>query len=373
MPKVAQVKFLLMAEFERRGYRVSDEAPEKFDFKVSKFQKTALVVLKNWQRRVGASEVKKYVDLFKQQTGRVHELMIVATSGFTEEAKDYVKHYRNRLKITTCTYDSLVKEGVENEPMNLKSTARQHKAAPEQVEQIQLGVFTNKGGVGKTTLATHIAGTLVYKGFDVVLVDLDPEQHLSNLIGEDGLYHKNPLKTHGNTLNVFNRNDWQASQEANAHFAVYDCSPYFEGNPEAVLKQLHVCVIPVMLSPMCVGKNGESLIKTLEYLHKVNPAMHCLVVVNQFRTRKNDTSQQKVLARLRKVASLFHHRQISFLDPETDRVMIRYSENLFHWGMEVFEGEQAKLAFKFAAAGNHPHHDFTRLVDWILQLIKKKH
>jgi len=52
-------------------------------------------------------------------------------------------------------------------------------------------LLNEKGGVGKTTLATHIAAGLAVKGMRVVLVDADPQGHATVALGlqkEPGLY-----------------------------------------------------------------------------------------------------------------------------------------------------------------------------------------
>lgn len=53
-------------------------------------------------------------------------------------------------------------------------------------------LLNEKGGVGKTTLATHLAAGLAVTGFRVVLVDADPQGHASFIFGIDptpGLYN----------------------------------------------------------------------------------------------------------------------------------------------------------------------------------------
>jgi chromosome partitioning protein len=44
-------------------------------------------------------------------------------------------------------------------------------------------LLNEKGGVGKTTLATHIAAGLAVKGHKVVLVDADPQGHATVALG----------------------------------------------------------------------------------------------------------------------------------------------------------------------------------------------
>ncbi len=64
-------------------------------------------------------------------------------------------------------------------------------------------LLNEKGGVGKTTLATHIAAGLAIRGYKVVLVDADPQGHATVSMGlskEPGLYDL--LVRDGNFKNI---------------------------------------------------------------------------------------------------------------------------------------------------------------------------
>jgi chromosome partitioning protein len=50
-------------------------------------------------------------------------------------------------------------------------------------QQIILSIIANAGGVGKTTIATHIAYGLGQMGFSVALIDLDPQRALDVFCG----------------------------------------------------------------------------------------------------------------------------------------------------------------------------------------------
>ena len=51
-----------------------------------------------------------------------------------------------------------------------------------------VSVLNQKGGVGKTTLTIHLAGALSQYGYDVLVVDLEPEGALTSILGYDESY-----------------------------------------------------------------------------------------------------------------------------------------------------------------------------------------
>jgi chromosome partitioning protein len=53
-----------------------------------------------------------------------------------------------------------------------------------QTPAYRVAVFTEKGGVGKTSVAAHLAGALLHQGHNAVLVDCDVQKNLSLLLGE---------------------------------------------------------------------------------------------------------------------------------------------------------------------------------------------
>ena len=47
----------------------------------------------------------------------------------------------------------------------------------------RIAVFNQKGGVGKTTTTLNLAGLLTRGGADPLVIDLDPQAHLTSVCG----------------------------------------------------------------------------------------------------------------------------------------------------------------------------------------------
>lgn len=54
----------------------------------------------------------------------------------------------------------------------------------------KLAVCNQKGGVGKSTVTLNTAGALAQAGHDVLVIDLDPNGHLTNALGFDEVYQE---------------------------------------------------------------------------------------------------------------------------------------------------------------------------------------
>ncbi len=46
-----------------------------------------------------------------------------------------------------------------------------------------IAVFNQKGGVGKTTVSANLAAAMARNGVQPLVIDLDPQAHLTSLVG----------------------------------------------------------------------------------------------------------------------------------------------------------------------------------------------
>jgi chromosome partitioning protein len=110
-------------------------------------------------------------------------------------------------------------------------------------------VFNQKGGVGKTTTACQLAGSLGHMGFDVLLADLDDQRTSTSWAGN--------MEGRNFPSTVWNGYMYQSSTAAElAKFApkyeviVIDCRPGInEKGTWASLLVSDLAIIPTMLSP----------------------------------------------------------------------------------------------------------------------------
>jgi chromosome partitioning protein len=149
-----------------------------------------------------------------------------------------------------------------------------------------LTVAQQKGGAGKTTLAAHLAVAFTAAGRDVAVVDIDPQQSLSQ-------WYRMRSERFGEAragLLVSQVQGWRSRNAveslARAHdIVLVDSPPHAETEARIAVRSAHLVIVPVQPSPMDVWATRPTL--ELAAQEKV-PA---LMVLNRVPPRANLTEE----------------------------------------------------------------------------------
>lgn len=130
-----------------------------------------------------------------------------------------------------------------------------------------------KGGVGKSTLATNLRGYFAGGGYRTALVDIDPQGSLSKLVRifseqhgrePEHVIERDSFKTYNELPSLLTEYD----------IAVIDTPPYLSNEIEAVLMISNFVLVPCKASPLDFLSIGD----TLELIRKVKRSRPNLIV-----------------------------------------------------------------------------------------------
>ncbi|HEY9801327.1 MAG TPA: restriction endonuclease [Leptolyngbyaceae cyanobacterium] len=330
---------------------------------IARKDKLVVAVQVKWlKNNVNAPQLLKFADFLDSEAGKQFNFgWFVTTKGYGGPALALIKTWSQNTKIRCGIAE-------ENKLVNVLDIDFEEKLVnppPPPLEKIYFGVFTCKGGVGKTTIAAHLAGALALQGFNVALVDLDPEENLQKLVG-DGVYVPNP-KGVGTSVQVFKADDWHEDSARDCQIVICDCSPALERNPKELIKRLNYCIIPTTLNPLGINKHGKVIQDTVKEIRQINQDANLFVLVNNFkdpgikRLRLLKQVYFSAYEEISKTDNKFH-----CIDPE--EVCIRSSDLLYYWGIHILENPvnpASRLAFDLIGGRCYPREDFINLADYI--------
>ena len=117
------------------------------------------------------------------------------------------------------------------------------------VMALVLGIASTKGGSGKTTLAINLARAIQLKGYDVQVVDTDPQRtavEWGNL-QPDG--YQLPVRHVEDAPTAVSLHSRLMLLEEEADVSVIDGSPKSDGTTEALVRASHAVLIPIQPTP----------------------------------------------------------------------------------------------------------------------------
>ncbi len=364
----------LAKKLEADGYTITlcPANTTGYNFEAVRGRECVAVLVKEHKAKANLPHVDQFQDYLTLEVAkRFTSGWLISASGFYNTALTHATMERpDNLRLGTFSDGTLTwayAPGLDASP-GLTSPE-----LPQKAKLRYFGVFTCKGGVGKTTVAAHLAGAFALLGFNVILVDLDPDKNLRKLFlqdpqdedGDASLYV--PAKGRaGTTITVLNHDQWNEKHYPDIKIVVCDCSPGIRENPEELVNKFDYCIIPTTLNPLGVAKKADVITRTFGHIRAMNQKAEMFALINGYDTAADAKERNRLLLNLLKGELDKYTRKdnkCKFIHP--DDAKIRYSTALFYWGIHIVRGTPPELAFKEVAGRSYPRIDFLQLAEYL--------
>jgi chromosome partitioning protein len=346
---------LAMFLLRREGYstHVSSKLIKDYQLEITKNSERIAVQISNHKTKVNLAQIEKFVNfLSNQNPADFSQGFFISSSGFTPSVYSFLREEKNiGLRLGILKNDRLIWNPELIEPPLKKK------------KPTYIGVFTCKGGVGKTTISAHLAGAFALNGYDVALIDLDHQQNLRKLLG-DGVFLPATKGKFGSKISIFNQQEWTESNQDEKKIVICDCNPEFEANPIEFIRKFDYCIIPTTLNPLGVNKNADVIKRTFEAIRVENKRVELFVLINNFfsdEENRNEFLNQILKSQFKQMTE--KDKRCHYIDPFDSA--IRFSKHLLYWGLHIFDGTTPSLAFRSKGGRSYPRTDFLKLVDYL--------
>lgn len=344
---------LFLLRREKWSALVSPKDVKEYDLEISKPGAKAAVQVRNQRAKVHLGQIEKFLDFLAQPNAKnFSDGLFISTSGFTPSVYAYLREEKiTNLRLAIMRDHQLI---FDCEKMD---------AAEEREKTTYIGVFTCKGGVGKTTISAHLAGAFALNGYDVGLIDLDHQQNLRKILGE-GVYLPATKGNLGSVISVLTKDEWDEGDYADTKIVVCDCNPEFEANPREYIQKFDYCIIPTTLNPLGINKNADVIKRTLTAIRRENQKAELFVLINSLQTdepNRNNLLNQALQTQFKQMRET--DARLHYINPA--ECAIRFSKQLLYWGFHLFDGAKPQLAFKTVGRYSYPRMDFLKLVDFL--------
>lgn len=281
------------------------------DLEIKRNGKSIAVRCKNLKRTVDIRAAKKfteYMGLFRPSL-QFSEGWLISSAGFAKPPIAYLSSQPGQHVVSLGTIRNGDIDWDYRHPKNSFSplgntgktpAAHQSKTHPGESRRY-FGIFTNKGGTGKTTVAAHLAGAFALIGYDVILLDIDPQKNLKKLFQNDNYSSLSVdcVLPEGSrksaTIRVLDDKQWEdvKGDFNDVKIVICDYNPTFEKNPNDLVKQFDYCVIPTTLNPLGIAKNSDVIKRTFDQIRTKNYKAEMFVLINHCNHFQNQKCNKK--------------------------------------------------------------------------------
>ncbi len=346
-----QALFLLRKEFS--AARTGSQREKNFDLELYTPGEKVAVQVWNRKSKVYLGQIESFIELLNQDDSKHSSKgFLISTSGFTPSVYSYLREEKiTNIRLVLLRNNTLIWD------------AERADVSAERGKVTYIGVFTSKGGVGKTTISAHLAGAFALNGYNVALLDLDKQQNLHKLLGDEVVIPSRD-DPNGSIISILNHENWDESRFSDAKIVVCDCNPEFGANPVEFVRKFDYCLTPTTLNPLGINQSADVIKRSYDDIRRVNARAELFVLINNYYAaegKRNTHLNDSLKAELKTLAEL--DNRFHYIDPED--TAIRFSKQLLYWGYHLFEGSKPQLAFRSVGGYSYPRLDFLKLVDYL--------
>ncbi|SAY38922.1 nucleotide-binding protein [Candidatus Synechococcus spongiarum] len=366
-----------------------------YDIEIINNGKPIAVQVKKYRTPVNRAHIQKFMGFMglHHAESQFSEGWLISSSGFSKPAIEHLRNEsRENPRASVVSLGTIYQSDIRWDYLDPKSSFHTHQDSSREISlpvssledyqnnihrRYYFGIFTNKGGTGKTTVAAHLAGAFTLMGYDVILVDIDPQKNLKKLFQEDqenkddlgaaaSLYVQ-PLRPGqiGSVISVLDNKEWEDDKDNHndIKIVICDCNPTFEENSNDLVKEFDYCVIPTTLNPLGIAKNSDVIKRTFEKIRTENSRAQMHVLINHYVEHKSKEKKNNLLLDLLKEQIDFNEDNKSYLiDPSI--CAIHRSDSLYYWGMHIVEKKKPQLGFELSGGKCVPREDFLKLAEY---------
>ena len=351
--KTSELERMAIFLLRQEGWTVQPVENKNYRLDLFKPGSRVATTIQEQKRRVTVGQIEKFTSFLESSSSaNFSEGLVISTSGFSPSVYSFLREEEVG-NVSLAVIDGY----------RLIDASKEFAPKKEIERPIYIGVFTCKGGVGKTTISAHLGGAFATNGYDVALVDLDRQENLRKILG-DGVHVAKKGEPMGSVVSVFNTDEWDEQYHRDTKVVICDCNPEFDANPKEYMRRFDYCIIPTTLNPLGINKNGDVIKRTLKMIRQQNSDARLFVLINNLQKseeKRNDRLNKVLKEQIEKATINDHLSQ--YIDPSD--ASIRFSKQLLYWGYHLFEDGKPELAFKQIGRYSYPRVDFLNLVDFL--------